>query len=234
MRSQPRREIAQGICRAGEAEAAQAGGLRGGPIARGIIADVQRRARRDAGLFQRTLENPAVGFVCPDFAGNDDGLEMRGDSEVSENRPQAAIEIGNDGETVMRPQLLQNRAHLGVKLPHARSGELLIQLGKIRLPIQRLGRDTAALQHAPDEFAPLTAVIIRTGHTGRRTQRHRFPHRRKRGPQIALRDLAAMPQRDLAVMMADTPRQVEERPRGIEENDFDHGRALIGRRTAPA
>ena len=205
-----------------QAEDAQPGGLRA-PVPVRIITDVQRIAGRDAEEIQRIPEDPRIGLICADLTGNNDVLEVVLQSQVRQHGTQAAIEVRHHAESVaVRAQPCQPCLHVGVRGPHSR-------LGKVRVDPLEIPRQIEAaafvggehgVKHLLDQRPPPAPVIIGTGAAGRGAVGRGLPRRAKR--PVQRRGVRRDPegQGHLAVMLTDGTREVDQRTRGVEENDL--------------
>lgn len=63
------------------------------PIAFWIVADVEDFVRLQMHCPQRASKNFRIGFICAEFAGNEDVVEIVGNSQVPKNQSQTAVKI---------------------------------------------------------------------------------------------------------------------------------------------
>lgn len=78
---------------AAEAERADAEGLGGGPVADGIVADVEAERGGNAHEVEGVAEDGGVGFFATGLAGNDDVLEAGEKAVAGEDGAEAGVEI---------------------------------------------------------------------------------------------------------------------------------------------
>ena len=195
------------------------------PILLRVIPCVDCLGGVDAERGERGGENARVRLVGADLAGDDDGLKIMADTEMLENRVEAAVEIRDNPEFAERMEGIQNGGDLGVKRPDAGLGKVGVELLEHR--VKYGGREVVAagcedIQH---QSAPPELVVVRPGYPGGNPGRGSLEGYREGRREPAFVQFHPMPGRDLPVMPAHAVREVDQRAGGIEEDGLDgHGR----------
>jgi hypothetical protein len=129
---------------------AQAGGKRGGPVRRRVVADVRGVARRDAQRVEGHVQDARVRLGEAAALRGDDDLEQRGEAGGREPRPLHAVDaVRDDAEPVVPAQAGQQRTAAGQAVP-ARGELVEVALAEAaRSP--RVAADRQ--QQAPEAFA---------------------------------------------------------------------------------
>lgn len=157
-------------------ECVPAGALSTGDVAFQIIPNEQRLFRRDAEAVQCVFKNPRIGFVRADLAGCDDLTETAREPEMLQNRVQAAIEIGQDGELEPWGERGEHFLDFWEKGPDARLLEFIVNRVEISLAIKSLGQIELS-EHFENQIMPPAAVIILARPSARRPTWHLPPNR---------------------------------------------------------
>jgi len=97
---------------------------------------VQDLLREQAQSARRFVEDPRVGFVSADFAGDDYFAKEGEQAQLIENRTQTTIEIGNHAEGETLGEVDENRDCVGVTLPDAWEGKLGVEFVEVRGSIE--------------------------------------------------------------------------------------------------
>ncbi len=114
-------KIAQVLLVSPDAEVTESGGLGSGPVADGIIADVEDRGGRDAEALADSPEEARIGLGEALFAREEKGFEGIEQPEVGEDAAEAGIEIrendapvgfGDAAEDLVRPRFGEPSAGL--------------------------------------------------------------------------------------------------------------------------
>jgi len=216
-------KIAQVLLSSADAEMTESGGLGSGPVADGIVADVEDRGGRDAEALADPLEEAWIGLGETLFAGKEELLEGIEQPEVGEDAAEAGIEIREDDAAVgfgdaahdfVRPRFGEPGAgFLEAQVEGVEKGFIAGLVGE---GDPGLGKDRADETAPP---GPFIGILVGIGIRLRKRRRRALPDRPESAPDCGRISGHAVLGSDAGVGHSDRLGEMDEGAGGIEADD---------------